>query len=184
MSWKDLPKKLTIDQIAEMFNLPPWEKIDDLNLDNYLECAESAIADFEGTEEDREEEYYRAQDAASDRFFHAWHNAISQAAEKEFAEHEIILIPRKVQGKVPEYPYEYWIRPSKTWKRSADLIRETINGVGYFHYTTLSEFVLSGPYTHREAVLSHLHWISRRAEVYGDTSARARYESSIESFNF
>lgn len=47
----------------------------------------------------------------------------------------------------------------KRWEDAADKIRETINGVGYFTFYSLREFLESGPYTARQAALSHLHCV-------------------------
>ena len=54
-----------------------------------------------------------------------------------------------------------------------------VNGVDYFHFGTLKEFLDSGPYSGREAVLNHIGYIPQWAEVYGDTDARRIYESHV-----
>jgi hypothetical protein len=56
---------------------------------------------------------------------------------------------------------------------------EIVNGVGYFHFDNLKDFLDSGPYTPREAVLSHLHWLKDRAEVYGDVRPNLQYDRAV-----
>jgi hypothetical protein len=185
MPKEKLPSKLTIDEIANMFDLPAWDLIDSFNFDNYLACAESAVQDFSGTEEGRKEAYYQAQDRASERLFKAWHEAVITAAEQEFEKHEIILVPCKVKGEIPDCPYQFKIAPAKSWRRSANKIRNTINGVGYFYCADLQALLLSGPYTPREAVLAHLGYVPDCHRVYGDDEgAKSRYERSMGSFEF
>ena len=55
-------------------------------------------------------------------------------------------------------------------------IRETINGVGDFHFSSLREFLDSGPYTARQAVLGHLRSIRSYPAVYGGSGAHQMYE--------
>lgn len=159
-----MPRKiLNIDELAEMFKLMPWDKIDEANLDYYWECAKG----IEG-----EEEQNKAQDEARDELFYQWYDAVLHAAETLFDRHELRLVPRK-KG---ERSYEYIVLPKTTWRAAAEAIRETINGVGYFHFNSVKEFCLSIPTNVRGVVIDHLHWLTRQPAVYGDTSAERLYE--------
>jgi hypothetical protein len=77
---------------------------------------------------------------------------------------------------VVEVKDKSWLRkvkPKEDWKKSASEILETVNGVGYFHFVNLNEFLNSGPYTPRAATLLHLHYIKRYPDVYGSNSIRS-----------
>ena len=66
---------------------------------------------------------------------------------------------------------------SKSWKETAEKVKETINGMGPFWYDSLKEFKEVGPYkSYCAAVCSHLHWLKDYPQVYGETSYRRVYE--------
>lgn len=50
--------------------------------------------------------------------------------------------------------------PQTSWEDAAERIRQTMNGVGIFHFGSLGDFLRSGPYTARQAVLGHLRTIT------------------------
>lgn len=58
--------------------------------------------------------------------------------------------------------------PTESAKRST--------AFGDFHFDSLREFLASGPYTARQAVLSHLGYLKRHPHVYGGPSPRQMYE--------
>ena len=149
--------KINIDELAEMLGITPWEKMDDLNEDYYIEAGG-------GTEEGEQE--------ARDEVFRKYHDALNNVADNLFEQHGLTLVP---VGK-ERTPYEFRIVPKKSWADAAEQIRETINGVGMFHFNSLKEFLDSGPYTARQAVLQHLHYIKRHPDVYGERSARDQFE--------
>lgn len=151
---------LDVSQLAKLLDLPSWEDIDELNMDYYWECV-----DRDASEEEAMEQEF----AARDEVERQWRNAVMHAAEQLLGEHGLEL-----QGGT----WEYQLVPTVSWRDAANQIRQTINGVGYFHFGTLAEFLESGPYTAREAVLSHLGYVSRYPEVYGTSSARSLYEAS------
>jgi len=155
--------KINIDELAEMFRLISWDKLDDYNVDYYLESARGV----EG-----EDEQNKAQDEARDELFHKWYDAVLHVSEILFDRHELRLVPRKGNR-----PYEYVVLPKTTWRAAAEAIRNTINGVGYFHFNSVKEFCLSIPTSVRGVVIGHLHWIKDQPAVYGDTSAERLYEN-------
>lgn len=158
--------RTNIDELAKTLGLPDWNEIDDYNLNYYCESASTV----EGEEEQTE-----AEDAARDEVFGQWHSGVLNAAKHVFGEHGLVLAPR---GK-RERPYEFEIVPAVSWFDTIEKITDTINGVGYFHFSSVEELLRSGPYTAREAVEGHLHWLKKRSEVYGDTSAQSIYERSF-----
>lgn len=173
---------INIDEIAEMFELPTWEKLDEMNIDYFGDqrsFAEDYARKHGASEEEAEQEGYKAEEEAQTDLFNKWHDAVMHAAEKLFGEHGLELQGKRVKGKRVSRPYDFKVVPKKSWSDAADKLRETINGVGYFHFNTLKEFLDSGPYTARDAALKHLHWIKDYPAVYGDTSAQRMYDSQM-----
>ena len=158
----------TIDELAAMLKLPSWNDVDEMNQDYYWEAARGA--------EDQQE----TADVIRDDLFVSWYRAVEAATERLLEAHDLELSPayKKIRGKpVGDHPFELRIHPVKSWNASADAIRETINGVGYFHFSSLREFLDSGPYTARQAVLEHLGYIKDYPAVYGSKSAQGIYDS-------
>jgi hypothetical protein len=160
---KSTSDKITIAQLATMFGLPDWDKIDDLNEQNYWEMSRGA----ENVEE--------AESAARDEVFAQWYDAVERTASKLFEEHGLELEPAR---KTEKRSYDLKIVPYKSWDDAANKIRETINGVGDFHFNDLKEFLRSGPYTAKQAVLSHLGYVKRYPAVYGGQGARQMYDQA------
>lgn len=176
---------VNLDQLAEQFDLPSWESIYEMNLDYFYERGDYAAReaeeeaeeeDEEFSEEDRDEAEMRGQEVAEREVYAQWANAVESAADDMYEQYGLDLEPKG--RKSGETVYEFKIVPRKDWRTSADLIRETVNGVGQFYFGSLKEFLDSGPYTAREAVLSHLGYIGRHTDVYGSPSARRVYEAS------
>lgn len=157
--------KMNIDQLAKLFGLPDFDKIDEMNQDHYHEMSQGA-----GDEEEAERE-------AQTAVYNQWYDAVESAASKLFEQHGLELTPTGKQG-TEKRRYEFKIVPSKSWDDAANKLRETINGVGDFHFDNLREFLASGPYTAKQAVLSHLGYIKRYPDVYGSSSARRMYDSA------
>jgi hypothetical protein len=165
-----------IDQLAKLFGLPDWDEVDERNVDYRFEAgsyAEREAREDGATEEEAEEAGLKAEQEAQDEVYRNWHSGVEAAAEDLFNAHGLALIGR---GKAEPWYYEYKIAPERSWKDAAGKIMDTINGVGYFYFNSLREFLDSGPYTARQAVLEHLGYISDYPEVYGSSSARSIYE--------
>jgi len=157
--------KISIAQLATLFGLPDWDRVDDMNQDTYWEMARGA--------EDTEE----AERAAQEEVYNKWYDAVESAAANLFEHHGLELQPTGKKGS-EKRSYDLKIVPSKSWDDAANKIRETINGVGNFHFNDLREFLRSGPYTAKQAVISHLGYIKRYPDVYGSSSASRLYESA------
>ena len=157
--------KINIDQLAKLFDLPDWERVDEMNQHNYWEMSRGA-----GDEEEQQE----AEQKAQEEIYRQWYDAVESAANKLFEEHGLELDPTGKQG-TKDRRYDFKIVPGKSWDDAADKLRETINGVGTLHFDTLRDFLDSGPYTARQAVLSHLGYIKRYPAVYGGQGANQMY---------
>ena len=170
---------IDIDELAKMFELPTSEDLYDHDSgDTYSYAHKQAINDGE-SEEKAEKTAQKAEQEEQDEYFHKWYDAVEAVAEKLFGEHGLTLVGKAVRGKKVKRPFEFRIVPTKSWSDSAREIMKTINGVGMFEFNTLKDFLDSGPYSARDAVLKHLHWISRWPDVYGDSSAARMYERHI-----
>jgi hypothetical protein len=171
-SGEKLTDKRSIEQLAKMFDLPDWDRIDEMNQQFYWETAHGAGDEDAQMEAERE---------ARDEVYAQWYDGVQQAAAELFGHHELELEPIKGRG-ADRRPYMFRIVPAVAgkygWQRAANAIRETVNGVGSFHYNNLREFLDSGPYTARQAALSHLHWIPRYSDVYGTASAQRLYKQA------
>ena len=162
--------KINIDQLAKLFGLPDWEKIDEMNQQHYWEVAQQGPDNSEAAEE-------AAEEAAQTEVYGQWYDAVESTASKLFEEHGLELSPTGKQG-TKDRRYDFKIVPSTSWDDATNKIRETINGVGDFHFNNLREFLSSGPYTAKQAVLSHLGYIKRYPAVYGGLGAHQMYENA------
>ncbi len=118
-----------------------------------------------------------------------YRDAVLSTAEELFDRHGLQLVPilrrtrsKKVMSKNPD-PWQFRVMPSpgRTWGSAALQIMRTINGVGMFGFSNLREFLDSGPYTRREAVLKHLGWIPSWYEVYEGSKASSRVDKRMRT---
>ena len=175
---KETSDKINIDQLAKLFDLPPYDDIEELNSDNIYDAGQSAYdEDEDASETAREAAREKAEWHAQAEIYGQWYDAVKSVASQLFEEHGLELTPTGKQGD-DKRRYDFKIEPAKSWDEAANKIRETVNGVGYFHFNTLREFLDSGPYTARQAVLSHLEHIASYPAVYGSSSARSLYENA------
>jgi hypothetical protein len=158
--------KINIDQLAKLFGLPDWDKVDEMNQQHYWDMARNA---------EDEESQIEAERAAQDEIYGQWYDAVEHVASKLFEEHGLELHPTGKQGS-EKRRYDFKIVPQSSWNDAADKIRETINGVGDFHFNNLKEFLYAESSTARQAVLSHLGSIKRYPAVYGGLGAHQMYE--------
>ena len=155
--------KTTIEHLAKMFGLPGWDQVDDINQEYYADASRGAPT-------------VRAQKAAEikaqEEVYAKWYDAVEGAASKIFKQQGLELEPVGRDRR----PSTLKIVPTISWADAADKIRESINGIGLFHFVNLREFLDSGPYTLREAVLMHTNWFHDFSAVYGGPGARELYE--------
>ena len=184
MPTKTLSDKLNLDQLAELFMLPDFERIAEMNSDNtYTESMyayNEAIKDGD-SEDAAEEKQIEAQQDAESELYRKWAGGVLHAAETLFGKHGLELTAIKAKNaKRGDVSFEYKIHPTKSWDAAAEQIRVTIDGVGSIYVgINLHEFLDSGPWTARQAVLEHLRWMSQYPSVYGSTSAHRLYESGF-----
>ena len=119
-------------------------------------------------------------DEYADEMWKKYVSAVESVAESSFDEVGLSVNAVYKTDRGTRYVSGYRITPNKSWRDSANEIREIINGEGMFEFPTLREFLDSGPYTPREAVEQHLHWIRKRSEVYGEASPQRRFERLMD----
>ena len=142
--------KLDLDEIARI-----------LGIEKYDDFYERNMRTGWGGPWDIDEE--RAMEAV---LFRNYHDALTGAADSAFEDIGLVLVPTG-RGSKTRTPPTYKVAPVTSWKDAAQKVLRVINGVGYFTYDNLKEFLDSGPYTAREAVLSNLTTARKYADVYG-----------------
>ena len=155
---------ITLDRLAKMFELESPSEVAENQPEN---C--NCVCDFYVQEEctcgtaDEEADYLR-------RYETAMINVIRDLFQK----HGLTLEELKQTKK--HWETRFRIR-SDSWKDAAQEIKNTLNGVGYFHFNSVEEMKVSGPYaSYKQVVLHHLAYIVDYPQVYGDYSARYRVE--------
>ena len=168
-----LKNTLTMDKLTGLFGLPTLDTVYDSSFDYVAECggwAEVYALRGGATEEEAESARVAAETEANTEVCDKWYAGVTGAAERLFEVHGLRLVKRRDGS--------FTVKPVKSWDDALTQIRETINGVGYFHFSNNAEFLRSGPYTPMQAVLSHLHWTADYPAVYGEESAKCIYENA------
>lgn len=160
-----------IDQIAEMIGAISVSKMmDRLDFsDAYCYAYSQAIKDGKNDDEALLAGC-EAESAEVDEYYERYSHALLRAADRLFGNHQL---------KISETEEGYQVTPKTSWRNSLKAMIETINGVGYFHFSSVQNLLDSGPYSEEEAVINHLHWISSYPAVYGDTTANREIERSL-----
>jgi len=157
---------VTFDRLCRLLGVDSWDKVQDENIDYYCQWW-----DRDATEE----ENFKVEEEAISDHFKKYYDAVTGVAEDVFGSHGLLLVG-KFRRKPVDRPWEFYVRPKVSWEDAADHVRVTINGVGVFGFDSLREFLDSGPYTARRAVLQHLGWIPDWYDVYEGSKARSHVE--------
>lgn len=162
----------TLDMLIRMMSLdlPTTQEVEEDMLNYSGETYGYALkrAIEEGfTDEEAEEKAQEAEQEERDDEFKKYMQSILNTIRYLLNFHDIELETRNKR---------YYLT-SKSWKETAEKVKETINGMGPFYYESVKAFKDVGPYkNYCEAVMSHLHWLKDYPTVYGDTSYRRIYE--------
>lgn len=180
MAKKPVTDKINIDELAKLFGMPDYERIEELN-EAFL--AEARQAGYESAKQDddpdAEEVGLEAEQEAQTELYNKWYDAVESAAESLFGQHGLELYPAK-KPKIGTRSYDLKIVPVISWRNAAEKIRATAEGVGYAYVgNDVDEFLNLGPWTARQAVLEHIGVIKHYPEVYGASSARSLYERAF-----
>jgi len=168
---------ISLDFLAKIVGETPWEKLEDQvyeaasegRYENEKYYRKQAERDDEEIDEaELEKKLEEAEQDAITEEYKEWLSNVETPAENLFLEYDLDLVAQQPDTSVYEYA------PRTSWEKSANLLRELVNGVGYFHFNTLEEFLDSGPYAPEEAVVNHIGWLSDHYKVYGGRPARRR----------
>ena len=169
---------------CEDYNEGVYEQnIDTLEDIRFRATVEALREDEDLSQEDAEEIGMKAEEIASNGLFTEYINAATGAIENQLAEHFALDLTEVVKKNRKKQPlsYSYKITPLRTWRESLGLMLQTINGVGYERYSSVREFLDSGPYTEREAVLGHLGYLAQYGKVYGVRSLHDEFKGNFDS---
>jgi len=167
---KTLTTTISLGDLIKLFKLPDpdeYETSGDSYSYGYKEAIDEGLSESEA-----EERGLKYEQSDQDEAFAQIHGGIMHVADRLFGEHGLVLVP-KGKGK---HPWEFTLKPAKSWKDAGYEIVKTINGVGMFEFSSLKDALDSGPYTEREFVLSHRHWIKQWPEVYGEGRPRSMFD--------
>lgn len=174
--------KITAERLAEILGLPqPEDFFEGLEVSPEAYNYAYTHALQEGMSEEEAEEFaMEAERDEMDEAMRMYWDGLESAAERLFEEHGL-EVDRVMKGRGAKRAWtgEYKIEPIDSWRDAASKIMETVNGVGIFTYYSLKEFLDSGPWTPRQAVLEHLGWIKYYPEVYGSSSAQGIFEGAF-----
>lgn len=154
---KDLSPVIDYDRMARLLDVPTLNEMDDKY---WWQCEVDDPESDEPTSSERDDCWRRYQGALESIF-------------ADLCESHDLVLERKPDE------LAWVIRPKVRWKYSAKSVMETVNGVGLFYFNSLQEFLDSGPYTERAAVLTHLHWLKRYYDVYGCGSVRTKMDQAM-----
>ena len=173
MTTQEKKRKMTtnrvdFDQICRILKVDTWEQRDDRIFESYGWDADAS-----------EEENLATEEESRDEAFRAYHDAVMSVTEEAFAEHGLMLEGVPFGRSPVAHPWYFRILPKHDWKDAASHIRETIDGFGLFVFGSLRNFLASGPYTPREAVLNHIGWIPDWYRVYGNGTASYHVERKM-----
>jgi hypothetical protein len=168
----------TADAIAKTFGIPSLEDVAESTWEYVADAGHYASNEAlkeGGTEQEAEKAREKAEEVAGSAIYNTWKSSFEDALSSGFAEYADLDIKPLAKEE-----WRYKVSPKTSWERSAVKLIDIINGVGYFYFRDLKDFLRSGPYTARTAVLGHIHWIRSAPAVY-DASIARRYERNWES---
>lgn len=172
MTKKPMPDTFTFDGLCAAFGLKASRGGAFALIDDSYDYIWSQVERIED-EDKRMEAQSEIESAFVDAYFGAAESAIQDMAEDWYG-----LSITKISKEGKEDTYK--VKPMKSWEDSLKPIVETINGVGYFYFRDGKELMRSGPYTAREAVLSHMGYLSDVGSVYGEESLERKFEENLD----
>ena len=187
MAKKPVSDTFTFDRLCSAFGMEAgmedYENLYERNIDYFFSIQDEAEKEARRDGKDpaeAEEIGAEAAAEANDRMYGGYEAAAVGAIEKmaeEFFDLNVIEIKA-----TPKTPTTYKVKPIKSWKQSGEKIVEAINGVGYFYFQNFKDLMRSGPYTEREAVLSHLHYLADVGSIYGAVSLQRKFDDDLDHF--
>lgn len=176
---------MTFDDICHLFSLTSMDAFDDRMELNYMEEADYARKDAE--RELREERADEGDESLVDdeaKLQEVWDNAYT-AIRDELTQRYINCVESEVEHELEKFGlrlvpiqteqfYGYEVVPTTSWLYAVEQTREVVNAYGNFYFQSNAEFMDSGPYTPRDAVLGHSGYWGNYGAVDGDRSVKDR----------
>jgi hypothetical protein len=169
----DFGKRIYSEDIAAFLGLPDSDAFIDGNelyLDDAYQAGYGNATDAGESEAEAVEAGQDAELEASGELYLQWEGAIEAAVQPLLEAHGMEL---------SELQSGYMIAPTHSWRDAVAHIVNTINGVGDFWFESTKEFLDSGPYTPKQAVIAHLPYITLSPQVYGTSSPERLYEQAF-----
>lgn len=166
---------IDVDKLAKLLGIP-WSTADDSDGEEtwtWSTARDAYMRDNpDASDEEADAAASEAETAELDERYQKRRNAFESAASSAFEDHKLTLTFDESTGQAT-------IDPTETWRAAARLVLDTMNGVGQFTFDSLKDFLNSGPYTPREAAISHLGWIKWRGHVYGTATPDTLYDRNL-----
>ncbi len=156
---KNICNQISLEDLAKMVKMQsPDQFWEDLSINFNLSEAENNFLSEGKSQEEAESLVLEMERDCLDKEYGNYVNELVSKSEILLQKYDLIISQEK--GK-------YFISPRISWRNAASQVLELINGIGMFHFSSLSEFLGSGPYSPKESVMNHIHHLSSHNEVYG-----------------
>lgn len=185
-SWKPRnSNKTNLDELASLLKIDSFDDYLELAQDYLLAVRDQVLKEAKdsGKSDDQADALAeKAEKETCDYAYRKYYTDLVLLADEMFGKHGLILVPKA--DKKTKTPFEFFIVPENSskdktggfdWNNAVIKIILTINGVGEFEFSSTKEFLHSGPWTPRQAVLAHLHWMVRWYDVYGEKAPKNRF---------
>jgi len=162
--------KFTVSEVAKLLGVEDQlERIENVDLDFMVEHEEGE------TDERYDERRIEAEREAQDRLWHSFLSGLERVFDSIHEDTGLYFLHDEETG--------YVCVTCEDWLKAARAIMTIIDGDGLCSAgNTVKDFMhQSSVNTPRQVVLHHLHWLKRRAAVYGTSSFSRIVERSIES---
>ena len=166
---------VSFDNFCSMFGLTTYSEVVDKNESWVSEAAWESSREFEADSPEMEDAY----DSASD---YLWNN-ISRAYDSALkAAFEYLSDTCEISVSV-DWDNQKVTFGSEDWNKAIEVVIESINGYGTFHFESPEELILSGPYAGaKEATIAHLPWHSERGNIFGEEGIKRIFDSAFNRY--
>jgi hypothetical protein len=166
---------ISFDNFSSTFSLTTYSEVVEKYSDYVSEAAHEASREFEPDSPEGEAAYDSASDYLWDNINRAYDSALKAAFDYLSDTCEISVSVDLENQKVT---FE-----SEDWNKAIEVVIESINGHGSFHFEDSEELILSGPYAGaKEATIAHLHWHSERGNIFGEEGIKRIFDSSFQRY--
>jgi hypothetical protein len=166
---------ISFDNFCSTFSLTTYSEVVERYSDSVSEAAQEVSREFEPCSPEWEAAYDSAMDYLWGDINRAYNGALKAAFDYLSNTCEISVSVDLENQKVT---FE-----SEDWNKAAEVVIESINGYGSFHFEDSEELILSGPYAGaKEATIAHLHWHSERGNIFGEEGIKKIFDSSFQRY--